>query len=209
MRMKVKNSKLKVKGSTEQQSSRATEQQEDITAKTFSLTAALLGYWATGLILLFTLNFPLLTLSGCGYTLQGRDTLPLTSVKIGRIENKTFEPKLEDKFQKALADELIRNGIMISKSAGHVISGTINDFSLKPLSEKEGVASEYEVIIKANFFLTFPDGKVKELRNSGVFTVSFSGSGNIENIVAAKEQAAETAMRNLASEIRAGIVYGI
>ena len=207
MKMKVKNSKLKVKGSTEQQSSRATEQQEDITAKTFSLTAALLRYWATGLILLFTLNFPLLTLSGCGYTLQGRDTLPLTSVKIGRIENRTFEPKLEDKFQKALADELIRNGIMISKSAGHVISGTIDDFSLKPLSEKEGVASEYEVIIKANFFLTFPDGKVKELRNKGVFTVSFSGSGNIENIVAAKEQAAETAMRNLASEIRAGIVY--
>lgn len=160
-------------------------------------------------MLLSTVYCLLFTVFGCGYTLQGRDTLPLTSVKIGRIENKTFEPKLEDKFQKALADELIRNGIMISKSAGHVISGTINDFSLKPLSEKEGVASEYEVIIKARFFLTSPDGKVKELRNSGVFTVSFSGSGNIENIVAAKEQAAETAMRNLASEIRAGIVYGI
>ncbi len=61
MKMKVKNSKLKVKGSTEQQSSRATEQQEDITAKTFSLTAALLGYWATGLILLFTVHCSLLT----------------------------------------------------------------------------------------------------------------------------------------------------
>ena len=158
---------------------------------------------------LFTLHYSLFTLSGCGYTLQGRDTLPLTSVKIGRIENRTFEPKLEDKFQKALADELIRSGIMISKNAGHVIIGTIYDLKLRPLAEKEGVASEYEVIIKANFFLTFPDGKVKELRNSGVFNVSFSGSGNIENIVAAKEQAAETAMRNLASEIRAGIVYGI
>ncbi|MEK7712398.1 MAG: LPS assembly lipoprotein LptE [Nitrospirota bacterium] len=200
--MKDKNLKLKVKGSTEQQSSRAIEQQEDTTAKTFSLTAALLGCWATGLILLFTL-------SGCGYTLQGRDTLPFTSVKIGKIENRTFEPKLGDKFQKALADELIRNGIMISKNAGHVISGTIDDLKLTPLAEKEGVASEYQVIIKARFFLTSPDGKVKELRNSGVFTVSFSGSGNIENIVAAKEQAAETAMRNLASEIRAGIVYGI
>ena len=109
MKLKVKSLKLKMKGSTEQQSSRAIEQQEDTTAKTFSLTAALLGCWATGLILLFTL-------SGCGYTLQGRDTLPFTSVKIGRIENRTFEPKLEDKFQKALADELIRNGIMISKT---------------------------------------------------------------------------------------------
>lgn len=189
MKMKIKNSKLKVKS---------------FPRKMFTAHSSLFT-----LFLLFTFHFSLFALSGCGYTLQGRDTLPLTSVKIGRIENKTFEPKLEDKFQKALADELIRNGIMISKSAGHVISGTINDFSLKPLSEKEGVASEYEVIIKARFFLTSPDGKVKELRNSGVFTVSFSGSGNIENIVAAKEQAAETAMRNLASEIRAGIVYGI
>ena len=104
--------------------------------------------------------------------MQGRDTLPFTSVKIGKIENRTFEPKLEDKFQKALADELIRNGIMISKT-GHVISGAIDDLKLRPLAEEEGVASEYEVIIKARFFLTSPDGKVKELRNSGVFIVSF------------------------------------
>jgi outer membrane lipopolysaccharide assembly protein LptE/RlpB len=189
MKLKVQSLKLKV---------------ESFSKRLFTVHCSLFAVF-----LLFTFHFSLFTLSGCGYTLQGRDTLPFTSVKIGRIENKTFEPKLEDKFQKALADELIRNGMMISKSAGHVISGTINDFSLTPLAEKEGVASEYKVIIKANFFLTFPDGKVKELRNSGVFTVSFPGSGNIENIVTAKEQAAETAMRNLASEIRAGIVYGI
>ncbi|MDI6744406.1 MAG: LPS assembly lipoprotein LptE [Thermodesulfovibrionales bacterium] len=187
MKLKVKISKLKV---------------ESFFKRLFTVHCSLFI-----LFLLFTVHYSLFTLSGCGYTLQGTATLPFTAVKIGRIENKTFEPKLEDKFQKALADELIRNGIMISKSATHVISGTINDFSLKPLSEKEGVASEYQVIIKARFFLTSPDGKVKELRNSGVFTVSFPGSGNIENIVAAKEQAAETAMRNLASEIRAGIVY--
>lgn len=48
-----------MKGLIEQQSSRAIEQQEDTTAKTFSLTAALLSYWATGLILLLTFNFSL------------------------------------------------------------------------------------------------------------------------------------------------------
>ena len=199
MKLKIKSLKLKMKGSTEQQSSRAIEQQSLVQK---SLTTGLLRYCATGLILLFTL-------SGCGYTLQGRDTLPFTSVKIGRIENRTFEPKLEDKFQKALADALIRSGIMISKNSGHVISGTIYDLKLRPLAEQEGVASEYEVIIKARFFLTSPDGKVKELRNTGVFIVTFSGLGKIENIVAAKEQATETAMRNLASQISAGIIYGI
>jgi len=149
----------------------------------------------------------LFTVSGCGYTLQGRDTLPFTSVKIGKIENKTFEPKLEDRFQKALAEELIKNGIMLSKAAGHIINGTIDDLQLKPLAEKQGVAVEYEVIIKANFYLTFPDGKVTALRNTGVFIVSFYGDSSIENLRASKEQALDTAMRNLASEIRAGIVY--
>lgn len=198
--MKVKSLKLKVKGSSEQQSCRAIEQQEDTAAKTFSSTAALLGYLATGLILLFTV-------SGCGYKFQGRETLPFDSVRIGRIENRTFEPKLEDKLQKALADELIKNGIMISRNSGHVITGVITKFELKPLTEKEGLAVEYEVIIKGEFFLTSPEGKVTELRNSGVFIVSFYNETSLQALVASKEPAIETALKNLSSEIRAGIIY--
>jgi len=150
-----------------------------------------------------------LFLTGCGYKVLGRESLPFDSVNIGRIENKTYEPKLEDKLQKALADELIRNGIMISKNSGYVITGVINDFKLEPLTETQGTAVEFEIVIKGRFFLTSPEGKVKELRNSGVFIVSFYSIGNLQELRAAKEQAAETAMRNLASEIRAGIVYGI
>ena len=46
----------KKEGSRVQQSNRAIEQQEDTTAKTFSLTAALLRFCATALILLFTVH---------------------------------------------------------------------------------------------------------------------------------------------------------
>lgn len=146
-------------------------------------------------------------LIGCGYKFQGRETLPFDSVRIGRIENRTFEPKLEDKLQKALADELIKNGIMISKNSGHVITGVITKFELKPLTEKEGLAVEYEVIIKGEFFLTSPEGKVTELRNSGVFIVAFYNAGSLNELTASKEPAIETALKNLSSEIRAGIVY--
>lgn len=145
--------------------------------------------------------------SGCGYTIQGKDTLPFEYVKLGRIENKTYEPKLEDRLYKALSDELLKNGFVISRSANHVISGVINEFRLRPLSEKDGYAVEYEVIIKGKFILTMPDGKTKELRNSGAFIVSFYNAGNIQNIIASKETATDTALRNLASEIRAGIIY--
>lgn len=158
-------------------------------------------------ILLLTFHFSLFTFWGCGYIIQGRETLPFNSVKIGKIENKTYEPKLEDKLQKALADELIKNGIMISKSSEHVITGVIEGFELKPLSEKEGLAVEYEVIIKGKFFLTSPGGKVADLRNSGAFIVSFYNAGNLQEIMASKELAIESALKNLSSEIRAGIVY--
>ncbi|MBI4683601.1 MAG: hypothetical protein HY755_00185 [Nitrospirae bacterium] len=149
----------------------------------------------------------LLLLAGCGYKFQGRETLPFDSVRIGKIENKTVEPKLEDKLHRALAEELTKYGITITKSAEHIISGVIESFELKPLSEKEGLAVEYEIVIKGRFFLTRPDGKIIELRNKGAFIVSFYSGGNIQEIMASKEQAIENALKNLSSEIRAGIAY--
>ncbi|MBI4691321.1 MAG: hypothetical protein HY754_13815 [Nitrospirae bacterium] len=158
-------------------------------------------------ILLFTIHCSLVTVFGCGYTLQGRQALPFDSIRIGRIENKTHEPKLEDRLQRALADELIRNGIMISKDSGYVISGVIRSFELKPLSEKEDLAAEYEVVITGEFFLTSPEEKVTPLRNSGAFITSFFGTGTIGEIMASKELAIENALKNLSSEIRAGMIY--
>jgi len=158
-------------------------------------------------VLLFTVHCSLFTVVGCGYTLQGRETLPFDSVRIGRIENRTFEPKLEDKLKRTLSDELMKNGVMISNDSRHVINGVIETFELKALSEKEGLTSEYEVIIKGKFFLTLPDGKIQELRGSGSFIVSFYNTGNLQSIMASKEQTIETALKNLSSEIRAGMIY--
>jgi hypothetical protein len=158
-------------------------------------------------VLLFTVHCSLFTVAGCGYRFQGKENLPFDSVKIGRIENKTFEPKLEDKLKKAIADELMKNGVMISNDSMHVIDGVIETFELKALSEKEGLTAEYEVIIKGKFFLTLPDGKSQELRGSGAFIVSFYNTGSIQSIMASKEQAIEAALKNLSSEIRAGMIY--
>ncbi len=145
--------------------------------------------------------------NGCGYKFQGKETLPFETVKIGKIENRTFEPKLEDKLNKALVDELSKSGFIISSNSKHAINGVINAFRLKPLAEKDKVAVEYEVIIEGKFTLTMPDGTIKELRNSGAFIVSFYADGNLNELVASKENAAESALKSLAAEIRAGIIY--
>ncbi len=144
---------------------------------------------------------------GCGYTIYGKADLPFQSVGIGKIINKTFEPKLEDRMQRALVDELMTNGFVIDNSADYKISGVITSFTLSTLSEKSGVAVEYEVIIKGEFRLTDSSGKSRELRNHGVFIVSFPSSEALQNVIALKEQATETALKDLCSEIVASIMY--
>lgn len=146
-------------------------------------------------------------IAGCGYTIQGRASLPFESISIGNIVNKTYEPKLQDKMQIALADELIRNGFALDRNSPYKIQGVINAFELRTLSEKSGTAIEYEVIIKGDFKLIEPSGRNRGLRNQGVFIVSFSSSGNLQTVVASKEIAIEKALRDLSSELVASIIY--
>ena len=144
---------------------------------------------------------------GCGYTIQGKKNLPFQTIAINKLVNKTFEPKLEDRMQTALVNELMIEGFVIDSSSGYKINGAITQFELRTLSEKSGVATEYEVIIRGDFNLMDPSGKTRELRNHGVFIVSFSSSEQLQTVMALKELAAERALRDLSSAIVASIMY--
>jgi hypothetical protein len=144
---------------------------------------------------------------GCGYIIQGKANLPFQAVGIGRIMNKTYEPKLEDKIQIALVEELLKNGITFESGSGFRIDGVINRFDLVTLSEKNGVTVLYEVIIKGDFRLVEPSGKTKPLRGSGVFIVSFQSSENLQGVIASKELAIDRALRDLSTEIVASMIY--
>lgn len=147
------------------------------------------------------------SLVSCGYSLHGKSDLPFHSISIGRIINRTFEPKLEDKMQIVLTDELMRNGFQVVSGSGYRIDGVINTLELRTLSEKSGTAVEYEVIVKGDFKLTDQSGKVKKLRGQGAFIVSFSSTESLQAVVALKEQAIERALKDLSSEIVASIIY--
>lgn len=151
-----------------------------------------------------------LFITGCGYSIQGKADLPFRSIGIGKIINKTFEPQLEDKMQVALANELLRNGFVIDNTSGYRIDGSMASFELRTLSEKNGVATEYEVVIRGKFTFADPVGKVKTLRDRGVFIVSFlSGSTeSLQGVIAGKEVATDKALSDFAAEIVASIMYG-
>ena len=156
---------------------------------------------------LFTLNFSLF-LFGCGYTLQSRTTLPFNSIQIQGIENKTVEPKLQDMFYRAITEEFLKYGVSVQSRADYKLSGTLNRYELRVLSEREGVAAEYEVIIKGDFRLVEPSGAIRDIKNIGSpFIISFPVSGALENVLASKELASEQAIRDMAMEVVAAIIY--
>jgi len=149
-----------------------------------------------------------LWLVGCGYTIHSRTSPLFDSIQIGKVENRTLEPKLQDRLHKALTEEFLKQGISIHQNADYKISGIIHLFELRVLSEKEGLAAEYEVTIKGDFRLVKPTGDIEEFKNIGSpFIVSFLCIGLIEDVVASKELASERAIRDMAMEIVGILIY--
>jgi hypothetical protein len=76
------------------------------------------------------------------------------------------------------------------------------------LAVKSDIATEYEVIIKADFKVIDSSGNIKEFKNIGSpFIISFSGSGPLDELIASKELASEKAIKDMAMEIVAVLIY--
>ena len=154
----------------------------------------------------------LFTFYGCGYAIHGKVSLPFDSIQVGKIENTTLEPKLQDKLQMALTEEFLKQGIDVNPNAGYKLSGMINQFELRILSEKGGIATEYEVVIKGDFSLVDPSGNTEDFKNLGSpFIVSFQSSDTLEleKVLASKEIVSERAIRDMALEIVSSLIYHV
>jgi hypothetical protein len=159
-------------------------------------------------LLLFAVCCLLTTLFGCGYTLHDKASLPFHAIHIGIIENRTVEPKLQDKLYQTLTDEFLKQGIAVYHRADYHLKGKIDQFELRIMSETSDVATEYEVIIRGDFTITGPSGYIKELKDVGSpFIISFSGSGQLTTLLSFKELASDRAVRDMAQEIVAALIY--
>ena len=150
-----------------------------------------------------------LCLFGCGYTLHGKAALPFNEIQIERIENRTLEPKLQDRFHRVITEEFLKHGVTISPNADYKLSGTINFFEMYVLAERD-VAVEYEVVMRGDFKLVGPSGDTKDIKGVGSpFIVSFPGSGLLEDVLALKERASERALKDMATEIVGILMYSV
>jgi hypothetical protein len=161
-----------------------------------------------GIISLVAFCWLLFPVFSCGYTLHKTASLPFHAVRIDRIENRTNEPKLQDKLYRALTDELLKQGFAVHEGADYHLRGKIVLFELRILSEKSDVATEYDIVMKGNFLVTGPSGYSRELKDVGSpFIVSFSGSGQLTTLLALKDLASDSAVRDMAQQIVAALMY--
>ncbi len=159
------------------------------------------------LILGVSLVFGLL-LSGCGYSVYRQSALPFKEIQIGMIENKTLEPKLQDKLHTALTEEFMKNGIRVTPAADTKLSAVVHAFDMSVLSERQGITIEYRVVVNADFVLVDKDGKKKELKNiESPFIVSFTASEDLATLLAKKELLEERAMRDVAMRVIGALIY--
>jgi outer membrane lipopolysaccharide assembly protein LptE/RlpB len=158
------------------------------------------------------LSISLLTaalISGCGYTLQGRSDLPFDNISLGAIDNLTVEPKLQDRMSRLLAETLMEFGVDVRPSAANRIEGSISRFDIVPVSEKSLTAIEYQISVVGDFRLV--DVKTQKaqplLGISSPFVTYFRSSGTLVSVLAQKEAATESALKDLSQELVRRMIY--
>lgn len=145
---------------------------------------------------------------GCGYHLHKHAALPFTEVKLGLLKNKTLEPKLEDRLDRALTEEFLKQGIAVSPAARYTLTGVIYSFDMVGLSEKSGITVEYKVVISADFALVDSQGNVVATKKTvSPFIVSFAASEGLGRLIASREVAEKKAMKDIATEIVGALMY--
>jgi len=150
-------------------------------------------------------------LGGCGYSVYRHASLPFQEISIGLIENRTVEPKLQDKLERALTEEFLKQGISINPSAQYKITGIVRAFDMVAIASKDNIGVEYRVTFDADFTLVEGPKKIRDIKNiRSPFIVSFrsyKGSPNLSNLLAAEEVAEDQVANNVAMEIVGALIY--
>ena len=147
-------------------------------------------------------------LNGCGYSLHSYESLPFKEIWVGTIENRTSEPGLQDMLHRAVVEEFSKQGINVNPAAKLKISGTINTFDMPSISEKNDIATEYRIVIDADFRVTDENGKTEYIKHiSSPFIEPFTGSADLGTLLATKTVAVDLALRDMAMRLMGALIY--
>ncbi len=143
----------------------------------------------------------------CGYHIIGSKSLPFESITIRPINNKTYEPKLEERLHNALSKEFIAQGIKVIAINGDVdIEAAITTFELTPIASIDERVQEQEINMKVHVRVIDKD-RVSEFRSmESPIRITFRTTGTVSESVIQKEKAIDKASSEIAREIISKII---
>lgn len=152
--------------------------------------------------------FLILFVLGCGY--QIKKDLPFEFISIGNVENKTFEPKIQDNLKAFIAQAFLEYGFKLDSSARYKIESEIVRFDVIPIAESNLSATLYQINIKARFkIINQQTNKVFSFdETEAPFTnTTFGSTSSLQDLLTQREIAISNALKNLSQDIVRKIIY--
>jgi len=154
-------------------------------------------------------------LAGCGYRPLGTEALPanVRSVAIGPIANSTFRPGLQGLLGDAVHQRLLADGrvrVRPSPEADAILETVITGYGVEGVAwDVNGVARRFRVQVTAG--MTLRDGHTQRLLISdGVAGEAYFTAGTgVGPTLAAEDEAARRALRDLADRVATRIIEGL
>ncbi|MBI5142951.1 MAG: hypothetical protein HZA20_12300 [Nitrospirae bacterium] len=151
------------------------------------------------------LFFVVAAIHGCGYRqISGRSEF--SSIRIMPVENRTREPDIPDMLRQAVAEELLidRRVTVASSNSDAQLESIVTAYRLNPTAEAGDRATQYEIVLAADFLVKDSGGKILS-RIKGLeppVREVFSVGADAAAAKIGEEAARGKAVRALARELR-------
>lgn len=147
-------------------------------------------------------------LYSCGYKVYTKANLPFQEIYLRNVENHTVEPGIQDKMRKILYQTLMDNGFILTSSANRALDIQIKNYRLVGLSEVGLNILEYQVLLDVKAVLYDEKGqKIKEFNPVSAFTTFFRTTRDLQSIIANREVAIDSLMRDICDDIVRKIIF--
>ncbi len=148
-----------------------------------------------------------LFISSCGYRVVGSSFLPFDSINIKHIENKTYEPRLEESLHLALSKEFINQGIDVNAAGDNVVlEVTVTNFELGAIGAVDETIKEQELIMKVNIRVVDKGNVMEFISMQSPIKITFQTTGGVTDAVVQKESAIDKASSEIAKEVVGRII---
>jgi hypothetical protein len=137
----------------------------------------------------------------------GSRFLPFDSINIRHIDNKTYEPRLEEKLHNALSEEFINQGIKAEDvSADITLEARITRFELGAIGAVDESVREQEIIMLVDIKVMDKDDVIEFKSMGSPILITFQTTGTVPQAVDLRDRATIKASREIARDIVGRII---